>query len=289
MKLLIFGMGYSAERFVALHRARFSRIGATVRTAEKAARLAARHPGLVLTPFDAMARDLALDAEIAQADAVLVSTPALGGDPALAAYGEAIAASPCRRIAYLSTIGVYADSGGAWIDETGALATGEPRLRARVEAEQGWRDLGQRAGKAVFILRLAGIYGPGRNALVDLRDGLARRIVKPGQVFNRIHVDDIAGAIDKALTTAGPDGVYNVVDDEPAPPQDVIAFAATLLGQAPPPETAFDPSRMSPMAASFWSSCKRVSNAALRTDLGVILKYPTYREGLTALCETGPV
>jgi nucleoside-diphosphate-sugar epimerase len=150
-------------------------------------------------------------------------------------------------------------------------------------AEQGWLALGERAGKKITILRLAGIYGPDRNTLVNLREGKARRLVKPGQVFNRIHVADIARAIEKAFAADAPSGIFNVTDDEPAPPQDVIAYAAKLLGIEPPPETPFKSADLTPMARSFYSSNKRVSNQRLKEQLGVTLTYPTYREGLRAL------
>ena len=158
------------------------------------------------------------------------------------------------------------------------------RGRERLAAERAWQELGARRGIAVAILRLAGIYGSGQNALVQIARGNARRIVKPGQFFNRIHVEDIARAIDAALTRSAA-GIFNVADDEPSPPGDPIAFAANLLGAEPPPEIAFDAAApsMSPMALSFWQECRRVNNAKLKRELGVTLLYPTYREGLRAL------
>jgi nucleoside-diphosphate-sugar epimerase len=152
-----------------------------------------------------------------------------------------------------------------------------------VVAEQEWITLGARGGKKITMLRLAGIYGPGRNALVNLREGRARRIVKPGQVFNRIHVEDIARAIEATFASNAPSGIFNVADDEPAPPQDVIAYAAELLGIEGPPEIPFERADLMPMARSFYSSNKRVSNRRLKEQLGVTLAYPTYRQGLRAL------
>lgn len=285
MNLFVFGLGYSAERFVALYRHAYGKLGASVRSPESAARLGALFPDVDIFVFDGQTRNPAIAARLAEMDALLVSVPAVEGDPALACYADDIAAAPLRRIVYLSTIGVYGDHAGAWIDETAREAPDNARLRARVAAEGAWRDLGARAGKDVFILRLSGIYGPGQNAFVNLRAGTARRIVKKDQVFNRVHVDDIAQAIAAALASPLAGRTINVTDNEPAPPQDVIALAAELMGVAPPPEIPFEQARMTPMAASFWSSSKRVSNAALRRDLGVHLKYPTYREGLAALAE----
>ena len=206
----------------------------------------------------------------------------------LARFSGAIrAAGSLRAVVYLSTIGVYGDHGGAWVDETSAAAPRSERGRARLAAEAQWRALGEAAGVPVHILRLAGIYGPGRNLLLKLREGGARRIAKPGQIFNRAHVEDIAQAIGLALAAPGPGGVWNVTDEEPAPPQDVIAFAAQLLGLEPPPEEAFDTADMTPIARSFYADNKRVSIAKLKRELGFKPKYPTYREGLRALAAAG--
>jgi len=206
----------------------------------------------------------------------------------LARFSDAIrAAKGLRAIVYLSTIGVYGDHGGAWVDETSATAARSERGRARLVAERQWRALEASTGVPVHILRLAGIYGPGRNLLMKLRQGEARRVAKPGQIFNRIHVEDIAQAIDLALAAPGPGSLWNVADEEPAPPQDVIAFAAQLLGIAPPPEEAFETAEMTPMARSFYADNKRVSIAKLKRELGFAPKYPTYREGLRALAAAG--
>jgi nucleoside-diphosphate-sugar epimerase len=196
----------------------------------------------------------------------------------LQAFGAQIAASGIRRIVYLSSVGVYGDHQGAWIDET-ATVHGEGRRMGRIEAEAAWRAL---ARDHTTILRIAGIYGPCRNALENLKTGKAHRIVKPGQVFNRIHVDDIATSIAAAFDYAQT-GIFNLCDDEPAPPQDVVTFAASLMGIAPPPEQNFDDAEMSPMARSFYASNNRISNARLKSELGVTLAFPTYREGLASL------
>ena len=285
--LICFGLGYSAQHFVEIFGQKFDRIVGTVRSAERAAALDAHPSGrLKALIFDGSSATPDLRGAIAEADAALVSVPPDdNGDPVLRACGEVLAhAQRLRAIVYLSTIGVYGDRGGAWVDEATPPQPGATRSRERLAAEQAWLDFGARHNIAVAILRLAGIYGPGQNALVQIASGKARRIVKPGQVFNRIHVGDIAQAIDGALTRRV-SGIFNVADDEPTPPADPIALAAQLMGVAPPPEIPFEEAApsMSPMALSFWQECRRVKNDKLKRDLGVGLRYPTYREGLRAL------
>jgi nucleoside-diphosphate-sugar epimerase len=203
-------------------------------------------------------------------------------------FGDAIAAAPkLGWIGYLSTVGVYGDHQGAWVDETSALNATSQRGHNRIAAERGWLELGHASGKPVQVFRLAGIYGPHRNQLEALRTGTARRIIKPGQQFSRIHVTDIAGVCLASLKAPHPGAVYNVADNEPAPPQDVIAFAAALLDLPPPPEEPFESAVLSPMARSFYMDSRRVSNAKLRDGLGYQMRYPTYREGLAALHKAG--
>ena len=288
--LICFGLGYSAERFVEeFGRKRFDRIVGTVRGAERAAALNA-HPSGRLTAliFDGSLATPDLRSAIAEADAALVSAPPdENGDPVLHACGDVLAhAQRLRGIVYLSTIGVYGDRGGAWVDEATPPQPGAARSRERLAAEQAWLDFGARRGIAVAILRLAGIYGPGQNALIQIARGSARRIVKPGQVFNRIHVGDIAQAIDAAFIRRA-SGIFNVADDEPTPPADPIVFAAQLMRVEPPPEIPFEQAAlsMSAMALSFWQECRRARNDKLKRELGVSLRYPTYREGLRALFE----
>ena len=192
-----------------------------------------------------------------------------------------------RRIVYYSTIGVYGDHAGKWIDETSATLTRTARGLARLEDEARWVAAARARGAEADILRLAGIYGPGRNALINLGRGEARRIVKPGQVFNRAHVDDIAQVTSLVLARALPGQIWNVADDEPAPPQDVVAYAAALLGLEPPPEEPFDEARLSPMVQEFYADNRRVSIAKAKALLGFAPAYPTYREGLAALAEAG--
>jgi nucleoside-diphosphate-sugar epimerase len=287
--LLCFGLGYSAEHFVALFGDGFARIVGTVRGAERAAvlngHLAGRMKAFV---FDGASATPELKNAIRQADLALVSIPPQEtGDPVLAAFADALAQAPhLRSIIYLSTVGVYGDRGGEWVDEETPANPGSARNRARLEAERAWQQLGACRGTAVAVLRLAGIYGPGRNALIQIAHGNARRIVKAGQIFNRIHVDDIAQAIDAAFARTAA-GVFNVADDEPSPPGDPIAFAAQLMDVPPPPEIPYEEAApsMTPMALSFWHECRRVKNDKLKRELGVTLRYPTYREGLRALFE----
>jgi nucleoside-diphosphate-sugar epimerase len=291
--LLCFGFGYSAQHYVAEFGGRFSRIIGTTRSAERAEALARREFGgrkVEMLVFGGAAPSRALIAATAQADAVLVSAaPDPQGDPVLGALRDTLAAAPAlRRAVLLSTIGVYGDHGGAWVDETTAPAPTHERARERVAAEQAWQALGRERQIPVALLRLGGIYGPGQNALINVRLGRARNIAKPGQVFNRIHVADIAQAIDAAVAQ-GADGIFNVTDDAPTPPGDPIVFAARLLGMPPPPEIPFAEAviTMSPMAASFYAENRRVRNERLKRGLGVTLRYPTYREGLTALHAAG--
>lgn len=285
MKLFVFGFGYSATHFVARFGARFTAIHGTVRSPEKAGEL--KRAGVTPLLFDSATGDAdpailpALDA----ADVILVSVqPTPTGDPALARFGEAVAAAPAwRRLVYLSTIGVYGDHDGRWIDETTPPDPANDRGATRLAVEAAWLALGAPPRRQVAVLRLAGIYGPGRSVVDDLREGSARRIDKPGQVFNRIHVADIAGAIAGAFDSPAAQGVWNVTDDEPAPAPDVVAYGAELLGVEPPPLTPFDTAALSPMARSFYSANRRVANAAVKRDLGLVLLYPTYREGVAAL------
>ena len=181
---------------------------------------------------------------------------------------------------------VYGVTDGRWVDEESETVPLGRRGADRLAAEQAWSAFGEETGVACVRFRLAGIYGPGRNALVNLAEGKARRLVKPGQVFNRIHVADIAASL-TAATTRPATRIYNLADDEPAPPQDVVAYAAGLMGIAPPPEIPFDEAELTPMARSFYGENKRVANRRIKEELGITLRYPTYREGLDALWREG--
>jgi dTDP-4-dehydrorhamnose reductase len=285
--LICFGFGYSAEHFVAAYGAKFDRVVGTVRGSERAAILNAyAAPRLQALAFDGTQPSPELDRAVAEASDVLVSVPpGENGDPVLAVFGDALSrATHLREIVYLSTIGVYGDRGGQWVDEATEPHPDLGRANVRLAAERAWQSLGERNGAGVAVLRLAGIYGPGQNALEQIARGKARRVAKPGQVFNRIHVGDIAQAIDAAFTRRA-SGIFNVADDEPSPAGDPIILAAQLLGVPPPPEIPFTQAAqtMSPMALSFWRDCRRVNNDKLKNELGVRLRYPTYREGLQAL------
>lgn len=215
--------------------------------------------------------------------------PEEAGDPVLLRYRHTLeAAENLRWIGYLSTTGVYGDHGGALVDENTPTAPTSERARRRVAAERDWLAFGRARGVMVQIFRLAGIYGPGRNVLEDLKDGTAKRIVRPGQLFSRIHVEDIAAVLRAALTGDHPSAIFNVCDDEPAPPAEVVTFAADLLGVTPPPEIPFEQAALSPMALTFWADNKRVDNRRMKEELGVGLTYPTYREGLKSLLVTTP-
>lgn len=291
--LVCLGLGYSAQHYVGAFGARFGRIVGTSRSAEGASALAARDLGgrrAEMLLFAGMTPAPALVTALGQADALLVSAaPEERGDPFLATLGDVFLTAPrLARVVLLSTIGVYGDHGGAWVDETTPADPRRAQTRARIAAENAWRAFGQSRSIAVAVLRLSGIYGPGRNLLVNLRCGQARNVDKPGQVFNRIHVDDVAQAIDAAFGQDA-DGVFNVTDDEPTPPGDPIVFAASLLGLPPPPAIPFAQAieTMSPMAASFYAENRRVRNDRMKRVLGVRLRYPTYREGLRALHAAG--
>jgi nucleoside-diphosphate-sugar epimerase len=285
VKLVVLGLGFSAEAFVRLGAGRFASVTATVRDPARA--IALSRDSLTVLPFSGAGADphalAALKAAIIDADALLVSIPAEdGGDPALPMLEERIRTAPrLSWIGYLSTVGVYGDHQGATVDETAALNATSRRGLNRIAAERGWLTLG------AHIFRLAGIYGPGRNQLVGLRQGWARRIIKQGQVFSRIHAEDIAGVCLASLDRPNPGAIYNVADNEPAPPQDVIAYAASLLGIDPPPEEPFETAEMTPMARSFYLDSRRIDNARVREELGYRFRYPTYREGLAALHAAG--
>lgn len=283
MNLFVFGLGFSARCFAERERARFRAVRASVTAPDRATSLAAE-TGFGLRTFGPETDDPRIADDLAETDVLLISAPpGRDGDTVLTRYRDAIAGSRIRWIGYLSTIGVYGDHGGAWIDETTPPTPKSTRSRDRLAVENAWLALGAETGKAVQVFRLSGIYGPGRNPIVKLRDGRTQRIVKPGQVFNRIHVDDIAATLAASIERPRPGAVYNVTDDEPAPPQTVTEYAAALTGLPLPPEIDFETADLSPMARSFYGENKRVRNRLIREELGVGLAYPTYREGLAAL------
>jgi len=278
--LLSLGHGYSASALGRVLLGQGWRVIGTTRSADRAAHLAAQGVETRIWPGSDLTADLA------EATHLLSSVaPGPGGDPVIALLGDAIArAAPHIAWAgYLSTTGVYGDHGGGWVDETTPLAPTTRRGAARAAAEAEWRALAARSGLPLHIFRLAGIYGPGRGPFEKVRDGTARRIVKPGQIFSRIHVDDIAQVLAASIARPNPGAVYNVCDDDPAPPEDVLAHAASLLGLPPPPEVPFDEAEMSEMARSFYAESKRVRNDRIKRELGVRLRYPDYRAGLAAI------
>jgi nucleoside-diphosphate-sugar epimerase len=279
--LFCFGLGYTALRLAQALRPEGWRIAGTCTEEARRRELAAL--GIEAVLFD---RSHPLpDGALSGASALLSSVPPEpGGDPVLDMHRADIAGlRDLRWVGYLSTTGVYGDRQGGWVDETSALEPTGERGRRRVEAEQGWLRLWREHRMPVHIFRLAGIYGPGRSALDSVRRGEARRVHKPGQVFSRIHVDDIAAVLEASLARPNPGAVYNVCDDDPAPPEAVIAHACALLGVAPPPLVPFEKAQLSEMARSFYADNKRVSNARIKSELGVTLRYPDYRTGLAAL------
>lgn len=280
-KLLIFGFGFTGQAMARRLRRQDWTIAATSRDPERRAEMRAEGVA-ALDPADRMA----LTSELKAARAILVTAPpGQGGCPGLNALVPALADARAFPdwIGYLSTTGVYGDREGRWAFETSPLAARSPEAARRVSAERDWLEVGRGMGLTVQIFRLPGIYGPGRSALDRMREGSGRNIVKPGQVFSRIHVDDIAGGLLASLARPRPGGVYNLTDDEPAPSHVVNAWAARLLGVEPPALTPWDPDSLPPAARRFWSENKRVSNALAKAELGWRPDFPTYREGLAAI------
>lgn len=283
-KIFIFGAGYSGKAFARM-RPHGVPIAGTTRSPDKFSGLEAA--GIEPFVFDGRLSP-EIRARLAETTHLVVSAaPGDDGDPVLNAARDAIIhhMPALRWIGYLSTVGVYGDHGGKWVDETAECRPRPGRSQMRLDAEQAWHELAETVGRPVAILRLSGIYGPGRNAFVNLENGTARRLVKQGQVFNRIHVDDIAGAL-WHLADGEYGGVFNVTDDLPAPPQDVVAYAADLMGVAPPAEIPFDTAQLSPMARSFYGENKRVSNTAIKA-LGYDFRLPDYRAALERMWADG--
>jgi nucleoside-diphosphate-sugar epimerase len=281
MKLFCFGMGYSARATLARMKPHLAKAWGTTRSEDKEAAIAAL--GAEPIVWAGEVPDAGIAGALTAATHVLVSVaPGDDGDAVLNTCSDLLAEARPQAICYLSTVGVYGDHDGAWVDETSECRPVSERSRRRVAAEQAWILFAEQTGIPVSIIRLAGIYGPGRGPFRKLKDGTSRRIIKPGQVFNRIHVDDIAQIAEAALVKQAT-GIFNGTDDEPAPPQDVIAYAADLIGMEPPPEVAFEEAEMTPMARTFYGENKKVSNARTKRELGITLIHPTYREGLTAV------
>ena len=279
--LLCFGFGFSARALAARLDRREWKIFATSRDAEGIAEINAQ--GFHGLPF---ASSLQIAADVTH---LLISAPpGEHGDPVLQWFQAQLQelSKSLKWLGYLSTMGVYGDRRGEWVDEDSPLEPTTARGQRRLEAERSWLMLHKDYGLPVHLFRLAGIYGPGRNQLLTVRDGSARRIIKPGQIFSRIHVEDIAGVLAASIAKPNPGRVYNVCDDEPCPPQEVVAYAADLLGLPVPPEIPFEEAELSPMAKSFYAESKRVSNRRIKAELNHRLIYPNYREGLRALLDT---
>lgn len=269
--LFIFGYGYSAQ---ALARELEPQGWTVIGTSREGRDGTMRWPGEDITPA------------LTQATHLLISAaPDADGDPALrGAYDQIVAAAPhLEWVGYLSTTGVYGDHDGGWVDENTPLTPATKRGQMRVAAEADWQELAKEVGLPLHIFRLAGIYGPGRGPFSKVRKGTARRIIKKNQVFSRIHVDDIAQVLAASIARPNPGAVYNLCDDKAAPPEDVLAHAADLLGLPVPPSEDFETAEMTPMARSFYAESKRVRNDRIKDELDVVLLYPTYQDGLAAL------
>ncbi|WP_299770365.1 SDR family oxidoreductase [uncultured Tateyamaria sp.] len=277
--LLSFGHGYSAKALTELLIPQGWRVIGTTRSADKAAALTATRVEPLIFPGDDV------NDAIRSATHLLISAgPDAEGDPVLRAVGDQIRAraDQFEWVGYLSTTGVYGDHGGEWVDEDTPLSPSTRRGQWRKDAEAAWQAI---PGLPLHIFRLAGIYGPGRGPFAKVRAGTARRIIKPNQVFSRTHVEDIAQIVAASIARSAPGTAYNVCDDDPAPPQDVIEYAAQLLGLPTPPAEDFETAEMTPMARSFYAESKRVRNDRIKDELGVKLLYPTYKVGLTALLQ----
>ncbi len=276
--LLCFGFGFSAQAVSRQLKREGWKISATSRTPEGVAKIRAH--GFEGHRFDAQ---LNIAPDVTH---LLISAPPdENGDLVLRLLSARLqrASTQLKWVGYLSTTGVYGDKGGDWVDEDSPLEPKTLRGQRRLAAEREWLKFHGDFGLPVHLFRLAGIYGPGRNQLISVQEGKAKRIIKSGQIFSRIHVDDIAGVVLASIAKPNPGAAYNVCDDEPCPPQDVVAYAATLLGLPLPPEIPFEQAQLSPMAKSFYEDSKRVSNRRIKTELGYQLKYKNYREGLNAL------
>jgi nucleoside-diphosphate-sugar epimerase len=285
-QLFAFGLGYSAQVLAARLAAKGWQIAGTARDEANIARLSGQGYEVARFAGEPGCRDVA---KLLRGTTHLLHSipPGPEGDAVLAHYRKELAAlSSLEWIGYLSTVGVYGDQKGRWVGETAEPKPNSERTEARVEAEQAWLEFGEETGIPVQIFRLAGIYGPGRSVFDKLKAGAARRIKKDGQVFSRIHVEDIANVLEASIAHPSAGAVYNVADDEPAAPDEVVAYAAKLIGVPPPPEIAFEDADLTPMARSFYEGSRRISNVRIKSELGVKLRYPTYREGLASLLQS---
>ncbi|MDQ1183932.1 SDR family oxidoreductase [Agrobacterium larrymoorei] len=285
-QLMIFGAGYSGRAIAKSLQGSMERVCGTTRGAEQADKL--RSLGITPFIFDGETLDSAIRSELSTVTHLVQSiAPGRTGDPLMRLCGGDLKSlmPQLEWVAYLSTVGVYGNHDGAWVDEETPCKPVSARSLERVEAEQAWTKAADDASVPLSILRLSGIYGPGRNGFMNLEKGTARRLIKQDQVFNRIRVEDI-GAASAFLVSRNASGIFNVTDDEPAPPQDVLTFAAELMKIEPPPEQSFETAELSPMARSFYGENKRVSNGKLR-HMGFSFRYPDYRASLRQLWESG--
>ncbi len=287
--LLVFGMGFAGKALGAQARDKGWRVIGTARNSEGCQGL--RDDGFEALLFTGEQPGERVDETLLEVSHVLNSVPpGEQGDPVLTHHGPGLEQSPdLQWLGLLSTVGVYGEHHGGWIDEQTSPVPLAARSVLRLETEKAWQAYGEKTGIKPHIFRLPGIYGPGRNQLETVRRGKARRLNKKGQVFNRVHVEDIAQVLLASMQRPEAGDLFNIVDDEPAPPQDVVAFACELLGIEPPPEVLFEEAELSPMARSFYGECKRVRNGRIKERLGIKLKYPTYREGLRALLKGGEI
>jgi nucleoside-diphosphate-sugar epimerase len=285
-RLFAFGLGYSAQALAARLCARGWQIAGTARDEANIGRLRVRGYEVARFAGEPSNHDVA---RLLRGTTHLLHSipPGPKGDAVLAHYSKELAGlSSVEWIGYLSTVGVYGDQKGRWVDESTTPRPNSERTEARVEAEQAWLRFGDETGIPVQVFRLAGIYGPGRCVFDKLSAGTARRIKKDGQVFSRIHVEDIASVLEASMAHPNAGAVYNVADDEPAAPDAVVTYAARLIGVSPPPEIAFEDADLTPMARSFYEGSRRIANTRIKSELGVTLRYPTYREGLASLLRT---
>ena len=284
-RLFAFGLGFSAQALAKRRIDKGWQIAGTARDPGNVVQLDAR--GYAVTRFTGEPGNAALANLLQGTTHLLLSIPpGKEGDPVFAHYRADLAAlSSLEWIGYLSTVGIYGNQDGNWVDENTEPKPNTARTEARVEAERAWLGFGEQTGVPVHIFRLAGIYGPERCVFDKLREGTARRIKKGNQVFSRIHVEDIASVLEASMVRPRAGAIYNVADDEPAAPGDVVAYAAEMLGVPPPPEVAFEEADLTPMARSFYEGSRRIGNARIKSELGVMLRYPTDREGLASLLE----
>jgi len=281
LRLFLFGYGFAGRALARRLAARGWEVAATHRDAQGAAQIAADG----FEPLDVADRPTLVRA-LGRTQALLTTAPpGPDGCPGLNALVGPMAEAGAFPdwTGYLSTTGVYGDRRGGWVTEASRLAAQSVEGARRVSAERDWLEVGRGMGLTVTLFRLPGIYGPGRSAFDRLREGRARRIAAPGQVFSRIHVDDLAAGLEASIARPRAGGIYNLCDDEPAPNSDVIAHAARLLGMEPPPEVALEAAELSPAALRFYAESKRVSNALAKAELGWRPAYPSYREGLAAI------